>query len=259
MTVKNEKLDDDGKKNANKEAVAADNSTNNGLWGSDMYPERRGTKKDRNWLKMMFGFEGRETIDKTRCEDNVYRCVKDSPIIKLMLGALKNSGCEVDIRRHISCEVCNPAVTGGYDSELNQIIVCQNMAGRKNVVRGVLLHEMIHMFDYCRNKLDTKNIDHLACTEIRAANIGHCSFMSSLLQGNSSFINIKATHQNCVKEKAKFSIMAVHEVTAEIANAAIERVFTKCYNDLEPVGRRIRRNSDDMPRAYAEAHLYGYD
>lgn len=65
--------------------------------------------------------------------------------------------------------------------------------------------------------------------------------------------------QNCVKEKAKFSIMAVHEVSAEVAEAAIERVFTKCYNDLEPVGRRIRRNSDDMPRAYAEAHLYGYD
>jgi len=63
------------------------------------------------------------------------------------------------------------------------------------MVRGVLLHEMIHMFDYCRNKLDVKNIDHLACTEIRAANLGHCSFMSSLLQGDSSFTNIKATHQ----------------------------------------------------------------
>lgn len=74
------------------------------------------------------------------------------------------------------------------------------MAHSKNMVRGVLLHEMIHMFDYCRNKLDMKNIDHLACTEIRAANIGHCSFLSSILQGNSSFTNVKATHQvNCFK------------------------------------------------------------
>lgn len=63
------------------------------------------------------------------------------------------------------------------------------------MVRGVLLHEMIHMFDYCRNTLDVKNIHHLACTEIRAANLAHCSFVSSLLQGDSSFINIKATHQ----------------------------------------------------------------
>lgn len=52
--------------------------------------------------------------------------------------------------------------------------------------------------------------------------------------------------------------MAIHQVSAEVASAAIERVFTKCYNDLEPMGRRIRRNSDDMPKAYAESFLYGY-
>ncbi|RLU17066.1 hypothetical protein DMN91_011135 [Ooceraea biroi] len=166
------------------------------------------------------------------------------PIVKLMLAALKSSGCEVDMRRHISCEVCNPIVSGGYDSEFNQ---------------GVLLHELIHMFDFCRNKLDVKNIDHIACTEIRAANLAHCSFISSLIQGHSSFFNIKASHQNCVKNKAKLSIMNVHKVSDEVASAAIERVFTKCYNDLEPIGRRLRRNSEDMPRAYAEAFLYGYE
>ncbi|KYN04546.1 Mitochondrial inner membrane protease ATP23 like protein [Cyphomyrmex costatus] len=163
------------------------------------------------------------------------------------------------IEKHISCEVCNPIVTGGYDSEFNQIVICQNSAYSENMVRAVLLHEMIHMFDYCRNKLDMKNIDHLACTEIRAANLAHCSFMSSLFQGDSSFINIKATHQDCVKHKARLSIMGVHKVSKEVADAAIERVFKKCYNDLEPIGRRIRRNSFDMPRAHAEAHLYGYD
>lgn len=76
-----------------------------------------------------------------------------------------------------------------------QIVVCQNSTSVKREVQGILLHEMIHMFDYCRNKLNVKNIDHLACTEIRAANIGHCSFLSSVFQGNSSFVNIKATHQ----------------------------------------------------------------
>lgn len=62
-----------------------------------------------------------------------------------------------------------------------------------------------------------------------------------------------------MKHKAKLSVMAVHKVSAEVAEAAIERVFAKCYNDLEPIGRRIRRNSEDMPKAYAEAYLYGYD
>lgn len=248
MTVKNE---NEGKKNESdvSQGTALDNED---LWGSDMYPERRGRKFQHSWFKILIGTQGRESIDKNRCEHNVYKCIKESPIIKLMMGALRSSGCEIDIRRHISCEVCNPIVTGGYDSQFNQIVICQNSAYNEDMVRGVLLHEMIHMFDYCRNKLDMKNIDHLACTEIRAANLGHCSFMSSLLQGDSSFINIKATHQNCVKHKARLSVMAVHKVSKEVAEAAIERVFTKCYNDLEPIGRRIRRNSFDMPRAYAE-------
>lgn len=64
--------------------------------------------------------------------------------------------------------------------------------------------------------------------------------------------------QDCVKYKAKLSVMAVHKVSAEVAEAAIDKVFTKCYDDLEPIGRRIRRNSMDMPRAYSEACLYGY-
>lgn len=39
----------------------------------------------------------------------------------------------------------------------------------------------------------------------------------------------------------------------------IEKVFPKCYEDLEPIGRRIRRNSDDMLRAFKEAAYYGYE
>lgn len=63
------------------------------------------------------------------------------------------------------------------------------------MVQGVLSHEMIHMFDYCRNKLEFDNLDHLACTEIRAANLCHCSFLSSWIQGHASFFNIAETHQ----------------------------------------------------------------
>lgn len=126
-------------------------------------------------------------------------------------------------------------------------------------VQGVLTHEMIHMFDYCRNNLDFKNIDHLACTEIRAANLTHCSFMSSWSQGDSSPINIKATHQDCVKTKALMSVLAVRDVSRDDAIDAVERVFPRCYADLEPIGRRIRRNSPDMKKAYMEGPMYGYD
>ena len=147
----------------------------------------------------------------------------------------------------------------GYDPILNQVIVCQNIAKSEGMVQGVMAHEFIHMFDYCRNDLDFKNIDHLACTEIRAANLTHCSFMSAWSQGDASPFNIKAAHQNCVKTKALASVLAVRKVTTDEAIDAIERVFPKCYADLEPIGRRLRRNSTDMHKAYLEGPLFGYD
>lgn len=228
-------------------------------WGYDLYPERRGNKYKASWGEILTGAGGHEHIDRVKCERNVYSCVKNSPIIKLMMGALKNSGCPIDIRRHISCEVCDISVTGGYDPLMNQIVVCQNVAKSEGMTQGVLMHEMIHMFDYCNNKVDFTNIDHLACTEIRAANLAHCSFMSAWMQGDASLLNIRAQHQNCVKTKALASVLAVRKVTKDEAIAAVERVFPKCYADLEPVGRRIRRGSLDMHKAYLEGYLYGYD
>ena len=65
--------------------------------------------------------------------------------------------------------------------------------------------------------------------------------------------------QECVKTKAMQSVLAVRSVTEEEARAAVNRVFNRCYDDLEPVGRRLRRNSLDMQKAYMEASSYGYD
>lgn len=224
-------------------------------WGYDLYPERRGTKPTG-----VEGFmKGSNNIQKIKCERNVYKCVMDSPLVKLMMNALRSSGCPIDIRRHIACEECSPTVSGGYDPVLNQIVVCQNMATSKGLVQGVLTHEMIHMFDYCRNDLDFKNIDHLACTEIRAANLTHCSFISAWLQGDASLFHIKEAHQDCVKTKAYQSVVAVRNISKVEAIDAVERVFSRCYNDLEPIGRRVKRRSEDVYKAYAEAYLFGYD
>ncbi|MPC32784.1 Mitochondrial inner membrane protease ATP23 [Portunus trituberculatus] len=91
---------------------------------------------------------------------------------------------EVDLTRHVSCEVCDVSVSGGYDSELNQ---------------------------------------------------------------------------ECVKTKAMYSVKCTRNVTLTEAKAAVDRVFDRCYNDLEPIGRRLRRNSPDMHKAYKERFIYGYD
>lgn len=61
-------------------------------WGYDLYPERRGEKYKPSWGRVLLGMEGTENLDKIKCERNVYKCVKNSPMVKLMMGALKSSG-----------------------------------------------------------------------------------------------------------------------------------------------------------------------
>lgn len=72
-----------------------------------------------------------------------------------------------------------------------------------------------------------------------------------------SYLCIK--FQDCVKTKALYSVLAVRQIGKKEAVDIIEKVFPKCYADLEPIGRRIRRNSEDMTRAFKEAAYYGYE
>ena len=55
------------------------------------------------------------------------------------------------------------------------------------------------------------------------------------------------------------SVLTVRSVDYETAKAAVDKVFTKCYNDLEPIGRRCRfKASKDPHLAYGESYLHEY-
>lgn len=75
--------------NSSQPANTKENTTK---WGYDLYPERKGEPIKRSWGRVLLGMEGTENIDKLKCERNVYSCVKNSPMVKLMMGALKSSG-----------------------------------------------------------------------------------------------------------------------------------------------------------------------
>lgn len=62
-----------------------------------------------------------------------------------------------------------------------------------------------------------------------------------------------------MKYKATVSVIAVRNVTYEQAKEAVEKVFDRCYADLEPIGRRIKGRKIDFDLAYAEGFLMGYD
>lgn len=60
-------------------------------WGYDLYPERKKLFQS-SVAKILKLEEGREQFDKFKCEENVYECVKKSPLVKIMMGALKSAG-----------------------------------------------------------------------------------------------------------------------------------------------------------------------
>ena len=57
-----------------------------------LYPERGGDPYKPSWMSVIFKGEGREGIDKIKCERKVWSLVKKSHLVRIMLDALKASG-----------------------------------------------------------------------------------------------------------------------------------------------------------------------
>ena len=173
----------------------------------------------------------KRTSETVACEQNIASALESSPVIRLMLTALDRAGCSIIPNRHFVCEACfgGGKVLGAYDRIQNQIVICSNRCTDHSQVRRILFHELVHMYDFCSAKLDFTDLSHLACTEVRAANLAHCSS----LRDAAAFPN----REDCVKGRATDSVLAMTSVNGTVAAEAVEKVFKKCYADLEPVGR----------------------
>lgn len=60
-------------------------------WGYDLYPERKQLFQS-SLSRIIKMKEGREQYEKMSCEENVYECVKRSPLVQIMMSALKSAG-----------------------------------------------------------------------------------------------------------------------------------------------------------------------
>jgi len=207
---------------------------------SDLYPERRGGKISPTVMQRVTG-SGDPHSMKVRCERDVVWNMENMPMVQNMLAALKASGCPVDLSRDIQCEMCQPGKNiehaGGFDAALTQVYICANNADNKGHVHGALVRNLIQMFDACVNKYDFHSADHLACTEVRKANLANCGYLTYMSQPWASF-KWKKAHADCVRNTALDYMIRTKFVKPEIAEKAVDKVFAKCYTDLEPIGRR---------------------
>ncbi|XP_051464447.1 mitochondrial inner membrane protease ATP23 homolog isoform X2 [Apus apus] len=211
-------------------------------FGYRLFPDRN--KKPQSFLvRSLFTFHN-------RCQLMLRMTLDTNPYAKLLLEAMKQSGCTVFNDRHFSCENCDGCVSGGFDSATSQIVLCQNNIRHQSHMNRVVTHELIHAFDHCRAHVDWfKNVKHLACSEIRAANLsGDCTLMNEIARFK---FGLKGHHQTCVRDRAIRSILAVRKVSKETAEKAVDEVFDACFNDLEPFGR-IPHSKKDARRAYRD-------
>ncbi|XP_057180367.1 mitochondrial inner membrane protease ATP23 homolog [Triplophysa rosa] len=217
-------------KQASDENKAADSERKVEDYGYGLYPGRARSKyKEGSIGESLFTF-------KHKCHIMLQFTLDTSPYAKLLLGAMRNSGCTVYKDRHFSCEDCDGTVSGGFDAATSQIVLCQNNIHQQAHMNRVVTHELIHAFDHCRARVDWfSNFRHLACSEIRAANLsGDCSFINEISRFN---FGLKEHHQECVRSRALRSILAVRKVSREEAERVVDEVFDSCFNDHAPFGR----------------------
>lgn len=164
----------------------------------------------------------------SQCEISVIKALRSSLRVKTLVNALNSSGCPFVPDRHIACAPCDQALSGGYDDTHNQVIICSNTCKSDSKVEEILSHELVHMFDYCTKKVTFDRIDHLACSEIRAASLASCAKV------NWNYWSF----EHCVKAKAAHSVAVIKNCDRKEAKKHVDKVFDKCYNDLEPIGHR---------------------
>ena len=169
------------------------------------------------------------------CYDRIQACLTKNRSIQRLLMALEKVGCPIDVDRHFICENDDVGqVRAGFDSHHCQIVVYPNGIHSSNELCSIIQHELIHAFDYCRNRMDFRNLQHLACTEIRAAALSdECSIFHHISKSTHPY-RWKNQHKPCVRHRAQQSISAIARLANEDIEKLINDIFTRCYNDTNP-------------------------
>jgi mitochondrial inner membrane protease ATP23 len=158
-----------------------------------------------------------------------------------LLRKIEGRGCALAADPVICEDVFEGApLVGGYDA--GRRVVVMNPAVPEGVLTQpewtrTITHELVHAFDHCRAAVDNANCRHLACTEIRAANLsGDCDFGVELGRGGLRDFTVRGHQQKCVRRRAELSVSAHAHCVASPrgVRATVDDVWDACYGDVAP-------------------------
>lgn len=155
-----------------------------------------------------------------------------APAINFLLQRMDEKGCGLP-RNFVRCAPL-PSVPslGTFVPTENRVVLNSLHTNNFKTVQRTLLHELVHAFDHCRVEMDYSSCRHLACTEIRAANLStDCRWDAEWGRG---ILGLKGQQKACVKRRAKLSIQMTPACANEDVDYVIGSVFKRCYRDTEP-------------------------
>ena len=152
--------------------------------------------------------------------------------------AMSDLGCPFSIRRVI-CQKCPEINTlaSGYDSKNRRIVMCSEKVSRirQEYVDLALSHALIHAYDDCRANVDWNNVEHLACSEVRATMLSmECTRKLQKKRGFHAYKTGDIEH--CIKSHT-FAGLKMMGIGEPAARRIIEKVYTPCFNDTAPYER----------------------
>ncbi|KAG5644972.1 hypothetical protein DXG03_007344 [Asterophora parasitica] len=167
-----------------------------------------------------------------QCEKMKDYLMQASPAVVFMLKHLKLSGCEVP-PQNVMCAPCDWSRAGGFSPNPGAVVLCSGHFFSQKHMETTLVHELVHMYDHCKFKVDWSNLRHHACSEIRANSLsGDCRYTRELRRGFAAF---SKQHQACVRRRAVISV-AENPACPDIATAekAVNEVWDSCFTDTRP-------------------------
>ena len=155
-----------------------------------------------------------------------------SPTVVFLMDHVKRLGGNLS-KININCDVCDDTKGGGFHPQMG-ILLCANWIQNKWQLEDILAHELVHAYDHLKFKVDTTNLKHHACTEIRALMLsGECRIFNEIKK--TGLGNFGKKFQSCVKRRAVLSVKANPNCkSTEEAEKAVETVWQSCFNDTRP-------------------------
>jgi inner membrane protease ATP23 len=67
---------------------------------------------------------------------------------------------------NLTCYPCNKERAGGFSPELQEVLLCQDGFLNRKHMEDTIVHELLHLYDHAKFKVDWSNLRHVACSEV---------------------------------------------------------------------------------------------